>query len=247
MIFRQLFDHKSSTYTYLLGDENSGKAALIDPVLEKVEDYKTVLSNLKLYLEITLDTHTHADHITAQGTLRELYGCVTMMGRESESECISHTFTHQQIIQLGRITIQTLHTPGHTLDSYSFFVKENEKADIHTPMVFTGDTLLIRGTGRTDFQQGDAKTQFQSLNKILLTLPENTIVYPGHDYKGWTSSTIAEEKKHNPRLQFSTKETYAAHMASLNLPNPEMMDIAVPLNQACGKSDSGKSPAKEDK
>ena len=231
MIFRQLFDHESSTYTYLLGDANSGEALLIDPVIANTDSYLSLLQQLNLTLKLCVDTHTHADHITALGALRERTGCITMMGEQAMADCVSQSFAHLDQIEVGSIKLQVLYTPGHTDDSYSFYVPD-------AAMLFTGDTLLIRGTGRTDFQNGDALAQYHSLHELLLKLPEHTEVYPAHDYKGWLKSSIGEERQHNPRLQLSSAEDYAAMMAALKLPNPKLMDIAVPANQACGKSAS---------
>lgn len=227
MIFRQLFDAASSTYTYLLADDASREALLIDPVLEQVPAYLQLLQELDLRLVLALDTHVHADHITALGRLREATGCLSMMGQEAQADCASARFAHGQSLQLGQLTLQVLYTPGHTDDSYSFYLAGGG-------MVFTGDTLLIRGTGRTDFQNGDAAQQYQSLFEKLLSLPSDTVVYPGHDYKGWTSSTIAEERAHNPRLQVASQADYVELMSNLKLPNPRLMDVAVPANRACG-------------
>lgn len=231
MIFRQLFDHESSTYTYLLGDANSGEALLIDPVIANTDSYLSLLQQLSLTLKLCVDTHTHADHITALGALRERTGCMTMMGEQAMADCVSQSFAHLDQIEVGNIKLQVLYTPGHTDDSYSFYVPD-------AAMLFTGDTLLIRGTGRTDFQNGDALAQYHSLHELLLKLPEHTEVYPAHDYKGWSKSSIREERQHNPRLQVSSAEDYAAIMAARKLPNPKLMDIAVPANQACGESGS---------
>lgn len=231
MIFRQLFDHESSTYTYLLGDANSGEALLIDPVIANTDSYLSLLQQLSLTLKLCVDTHTHADHITALGALRERTVCITMMGEQAMADCVSQSFAHLDQIEVGSIKLQVLYTPGHTDDSYSFYVPD-------AAMLFTGDTLLIRGTGRTDFQNGDALAQYHSLHELLLKLPEHTEVYPAHDYKGWSKSSIREERQHNPRLQVSSAEDYAAIMAALKLPNPKLMDIAVPANQACGESGS---------
>lgn len=232
IIFRQLFDIESSTYTYLIADKFTSKAALIDPVLEKADDYLNLLEQLDLQLIKTLDTHTHADHITAQGILRDKTGCTTMMGEHALSECASEQFADNEKITLGNLEITALYTPGHTDDSYSFLLELSDST-----MLFSGDTLLIRGTGRTDFQSGSARQQYYSLFDRLLKLPEETWVYPGHDYKGWAISTIGEEKAHNPRLQVVDENDYIELMNSLDIPNPTMMDIAVPANQSCGEID----------
>lgn len=229
MIFRQLFEKVSSTYTYLIADEMTGEALLIDPVLEQTEMYLRLLDELGLTLKVAMDTHTHADHITALGKLREHTGCSSLMGAQAQSACATGQFVDQQIIKIGQLRIKALHTPGHTDDSYSFMLEHEGQT-----FLFTGDTLLIRGTGRTDFQNGNAEHQFNSLFNVLLQLPDNTWVYPGHDYKGWMVSTLHEEKKHNPRLQVSNVMEYRHIMDNLKLANPKMMDVAVPANRACG-------------
>lgn len=230
MIFRQLFDAESSTYTYLIGCPQSRQAALIDPVKSQLPAYVQLLADLNLSLVAVLDTHTHADHITAAGALRDATGATTYLGAEAQSACVSRPLRHEQVIPVGQLALTALHTPGHTDDSYSFVLTEGEQT-----YAFTGDTLLIRGTGRTDFQNGNAGEQYQSLFHCLLLLPDHTWVYPGHDYKGWTLSTIGEEKAHNPRLQVNCQADYIALMNRLNLPNPKLMDVAVPMNRACGK------------
>lgn len=231
MIFRQLFERESCTYTYLIACEKTRKAALIDTVKEEVPKYLQLLEELGLTLVYALDTHTHADHITGAGALRDATGCTTLLGEEAHSTCVSHKLHDGDIISIGELALKAIHTPGHTDDSYTYLLKD---ADEH--YVFTGDTLLIRGTGRTDFQNGNAVDQYQSLFNKLLLLPDDTWVYPGHDYKGWMRSTIGEEKNHNPRLQVKDVAAYVALMENLNLPNPKLMDIAVPANRACGKN-----------
>jgi len=229
MIFRQLFDAKSCTYSYLIGDEKTGLAVLIDPVIANTDDYLMLLEQLQLKLVVVMDTHTHADHITALGSLREKTGCRTMLGEQAEASCVTENFSNDDIIHAGDLQIKALHTPGHTNDSYSFYLLGDKQ-----PMLFTGDTLLIRGTGRTDFQNGDAGQQYHSLFDVLLKYPDHTLVYPGHDYKGWTVSTVAEERAHNPRLQVADEAAYVELMGNLHLPQPDLMDVAVPANQACG-------------
>lgn len=229
MIFRQLFERESSTYTYLLADAVTHQALLIDPVKSELPAYLQLLKELGLTLERVLETHIHADHITAAGSLREATGCKTMLGQPTVSTCVSETFREGDRIAVGGLTLQALYTPGHTNDSYCFLLEDEERH-----LLFSGDTLLIRGSGRTDFQNGDAAAQYRSLQR-LLALPEDTVVYPGHDYKGWTSSTIAEEKAHNPRLQVADEAAYVRQMADLKLPNPKWMDVAVPANRACGE------------
>ncbi|MCC2639015.1 MAG: metallo-beta-lactamase family protein [Moraxellaceae bacterium] len=229
MLFRQLFDQESSTYTYLLADTATGDAVIIDPVREQVPAYLQLLRDLELTLVAALDTHVHADHITGLGKLREATGCLTWMGEQSAAPCVSARFSEGSEIAFGGYRLRTLYTPGHTDDSYCFLLD----ADDHH-YAFTGDTLLIRGTGRTDFQNGSARDQYHSLFDRLLRLPGDTLVYPAHDYKGWTVSTIAEENACNPRLQVSGEAEYVAMMSALQLPNPKLMDVAVPANRACG-------------
>ena len=225
MLFRQLFDAQSSTYTYLLARRPGGEALLIDPVKEQMPAYLQLIRELDLRLVTAVDTHVHADHVTALGDLRDHAGCVTIMGEQSNAECVSRKITDGEIIEVDGVRLRAMYTPGHTDDSYSFVMDDR---------VFTGDTLLIRGSGRTDFQNGNARDQYDSLFNRLLTLPDETLVYPAHDYKGWTVSTIGEEKAHNPRLQVGSVEEYVTLMNSLDLPTPKLMDVAVPANQACG-------------
>jgi len=230
MIFRQLFERESSTYTYLIGCEATREAVLIDTVQGELHHYLQLLKELQLKLVYVLDTHTHADHITAAGALREATGAQTLLGQEAHSSCVSRDMHDGDTIQIGQLRLRALYTPGHTDDSYSFVLEIGNQT-----YVFTGDTLLIRGTGRTDFQNGNAADQYYSLFHTLLKLPDDTWVYPGHDYKGWQVSTIAEERSHNPRLQVKDIDAYVAQMSNLKLPNPKLMDIAVPANRACGK------------
>lgn len=231
MLFRQLFDTESSTYTYLLGDPASGDAVLIDPVKARLPSYLQLLHELGLRLVAALDTHVHADHITALGELREATGAPSWMGEQAAAACVSQRFGEGSEIVFGPYRLRALYTPGHTDDSYCFLLEAEGRR-----YAFTGDTLLIRGTGRTDFQNGSARDQYRSLFGKLLLLPDDTLVYPGHDYKGWTVSTIAEEKAWNPRLQVADETAYIELMANLKLPNPRLMDIAVPANRACGMS-----------
>jgi glyoxylase-like metal-dependent hydrolase (beta-lactamase superfamily II) len=227
MLFRQLYDLDTGTYTYLLAERPGGEAVIIDPVLEQMNAYLQLLRELDIRLVKAIDTHTHADHVTAMGKLREVTGCVTLMGEQTKAECVSLRVRDGEAIRVGALTLRALYTPGHTDESYSFLMDDR---------VFTGDTLLIRGTGRTDFQNGDARAQYDSLFNKLLKLPEETLVYPGHDYKGWTVSTIGEEKRYNPRLQAQSVDAYVNVMNNLNLPNPKYMDVAVPANLACGRT-----------
>ncbi|NNE86031.1 MAG: MBL fold metallo-hydrolase [Alphaproteobacteria bacterium] len=225
MIFRQLFDSESSTYTYLIASRRGGEALIIDPVQDRVDRYIQLLDELDLRLIKAVDTHVHADHITGLGDLRDRTKCITVMGEKSGVDVVSLRVAEGDTIDVEGISLDVLYTPGHTDDSYSFLFGDR---------VFTGDTLLIRGTGRTDFQHGSARDQYDSLFNKLLKLPDETLVYPAHDYKGDTVSTIAEEKAYNPRLQVSSVEEYAEIMDNLNLANPKMMDIAVPANLKMG-------------
>ncbi len=226
MIFRQLFDPVSSTYTYLLGSRAGGEAALIDPVEEHAPMYAAIVEQLGLKLVYALDTHTHADHITALGSLREGTGCTTVMGEFSRAECVDMKLSEGEILNVDGLKLQALYTPGHTNESFSFLMDDR---------VFTGDVLLYRGTGRTDFQSGDPHQSWDSIVNKLFRLPDETFVYAGHDYKGWTVSTIGEEKRFNPRIAGKTEAEYVEIMNNLNLPNPRLMDIAIPANLACGK------------
>ncbi len=227
MIFRQFFDTVSSTYTYLVADPDGHEACLIDPVIDHVPDYVQWIGECELCLIYAIDTHTHADHVTGAGRLRDFTDCATAIGHESPAECVTIKIQDGDTIRIGSIRLRAIHTPGHTDDSYSFLLPDR---------VFTGDTLLIRGSGRTDFQNGDAYQAYDSLFNKLLRLPDATRVYPAHDYRGWTMSTIGEERLHNPRLQVRSAEEYAALMAALKLPTPKLMDVAIPANWACGES-----------
>ncbi|NLE47523.1 MAG: MBL fold metallo-hydrolase [Sandaracinaceae bacterium] len=225
MIFRQFIESETSTYTYLVASRKSGEAILIDPVKEMLESYLRILKELDLKLVYALDTHVHADHVTALGALREATGAVSVMGAETRAACVSERIKDGDILRFGGLEIKALHTPGHTDDSYSYLMNDR---------VFTGDTLLIRGTGRTDFQNGDPSAQYDSIFGKLLTLPDETLVYPGHDYRGWTVSTIGEERRFNPRLQVKSREEYIELMNNLRLDHPKYMDVAVPANLECG-------------
>jgi len=236
MIFRQLFHAETGTYTYLLGCEQTRESILIDPVIDNLEMYLQLIQQLNLVLFAALDTHVHADHITALGALREKTGCTTMMGEPARASCVSQTFRDGDQINFGQLSLKALHTPGHTDDSYSFLLAAGSDGTVHEDWLFTGDTLLIRGSGRTDFQNGDAHDQYHSIFNKLLTFPDKTRIYPAHDYKGWTMSTIAEEKAYNPRLQVEDEKSYVELMGNLKLANPKLMDVAVPANLACGKT-----------
>jgi glyoxylase-like metal-dependent hydrolase (beta-lactamase superfamily II) len=225
MIFQQLFDKASSTYTYLLAERQGGEALLIDPVVENTGQYVRLIEELDLKLVMAVDSHIHADHVTALGALHELTDCSTAMGAMSQVECVTQHFHEGEKLCADNLQLDILYTPGHTDDSYCFLLPDR---------VFTGDTLLIRGTGRTDFQNGDPAAQYDSLFDKLLKLPEDILVYPAHDYNGLTVSTIGEEKRHNPRLQVSSMQAYIELMNGLELEDPQLMDIAVPANLACG-------------
>lgn len=221
MIFRQLFDSVSGTYTYLIASRTGGEALIIDPVLEKVDRYLKLVEELDLKLVKAVDTHLHADHITGLGALRDRTHCVTVMGEQTLADVVSMRVTEGDRVAIEGLSLDVLYTPGHTDDSYSFLMNGR---------VFTGDTLLIRGTGRTDFQNGNPLQQYDSIFNKLLKLPDETLVYPAHDYKGDTVSTIGEEKRFNPRLKVRSADEYADLMNNLKLPNPKMMDVAVPAN-----------------
>ena len=221
MIFEQLFDTKSSTYTYIIASGKGREALVIDPVIEKTDEYIEVLKKLELKLVKVIDTHIHADHITGLNELNKRTNCTRIMGEKSKSEVIDLRVNDNENIKLENIKIKALYTPGHTDCSYSYLMDDR---------VFTGDTLLINGTGRTDFQSGSPYDAYDSLFNKLLKLPENTLVFPAHDYNGKKNSTIGTEKNNNPRLQVSSKDEYAEIMNNLKLPNPKMLDIAVPAN-----------------
>ena len=221
MIFNQLFDEKSSTYTYIIASGKGREALIIDPVIEHTNEYLKVLENLELKLVKVIDTHIHADHITGLNELNKRTKCTRVMGEKSKSEVIDLKVKDDEKIEIENIKLETIYTPGHTDCSYSYFMNDR---------VFTGDTLLINGTGRTDFQNGSSHDAYDSLFNRILKLPEKTLVYPAHDYNGKKYSTIENEKNNNPRLQVKSKEQYAEIMDNLNLANPKMMDVAVPAN-----------------
>src|SRR5258705_6899703 len=225
MIFRQLFDSVPGTYTCLLARRRGGEALIIDPVLEKVQRYIQLFKELNLKLIKAVDTHLHADHITGLGALRDHTHCITVMGEMSKADVVSMRLSDEDQLTIEGLSLEAIYTPRHTDDSYSFVMNDR---------VFTGDTLLIRGTGRTDFQNGDARAQYDSIFNRLLKLPDETLVYPAHDYKGETVSTIGEEKAFNPRLQVKSIDEYVVLMNNLNLPNPKMMDVAVPAQLKVG-------------
>ncbi|MCA9581839.1 MAG: MBL fold metallo-hydrolase [Myxococcales bacterium] len=230
MLFRQLFDSESSTYTYLLADEASGEAVLIDPVWEQIDRDMKLLEELGLRLVYTLETHVHADHVSASGALRERLGSKSVLSRHSGAACADVHVDDGDRLRVGSLAIEVRATPGHTNGCLSYVLQEPE------PMVFSGDALLIRACGRTDFQQGDAHRLFHSITQQLFSLPDTTKVYPGHDYLGRTMTTIGEEKRCNPRLANKTEEEFVAIMEGLHLQKPKKIAVAVPANLQCGLS-----------
>lgn len=225
MIFRQIFDRESCTYTYLIASDIGREAILIDPVIENVDNYIKLIDELELKLVVALDTHVHADHITASGKLRDSTKCSIIMGEHSKAECLSSKVKEDELLDIDGLKFRALYTPGHTDCSYSFYMNDR---------VFTGDTLMIRGTGRTDFQGGSSTQQYDSIFNKLFKLPKKTLIYPAHDYNGMTVSTIHEEQRYNPRLQINSAKEYALIMDNLNLALPKMIKIAVPANLKCG-------------
>src|SRR6201982_3704441 len=225
MIFRQLFDSVSGTYSYLLASRAGGEAMILDPVLERVDRYCQLLRELDLKLVKAVDTHLHADHVTGLAELRDRTHCITIMGEETKADVVSMRVSDGDKVTIEGLTLDVMVPPGHTDDSYSYLMGDR---------VFTGDTLLIRGTGRTDFQNGSPRAQYDSIFNTPSKRPEETMVFPAHDYKGDTVSTIGEEKRYNPRLQVKSVDEYIELMANLKLPNPKMMDVAVPANMHVG-------------
>ena len=225
MIFKQLFDTKSSTYTYLIASAKGREAIIIDPVLENVDEYIHHLKELDLKLVKVIDTHIHADHITGASKLKINTNCTTIMGENSPAETVDVKLEDGGIIEIDQLKIKAMFTPGHTSDSYSFLMDK---------YLFSGDTLLINGTGRTDFQNGSSKDAYDSLFNKLLKLPEETILYPGHDYNGKQFSTIGKEKKNNPRLQVESVDEYIEIMSNLNLSKPKMIEQNITRNLKLG-------------
>ena len=225
MIFRQVFDNKSSTYTYLIASAKGREAVIIDPVIENVESYIKLLNELDLKLVKVIDTHIHADHVTGASKLKQATNCFTLMGEHTPADTVEIKVKDDEIIKIDQIEIKAMYTPGHTSDSYSFLMDN---------YLFSGDTLLINGTGRTDFQNGSSKDAYNSIFNRLLKLPEDTILYPGHDYNGKESSTIGNEKKFNPRLQVRNVDEYIELMSNLNLAKPKLIDINVSRNIKLG-------------
>ena len=225
MIFKQLFDQITSTYTYIIASRSGGEALIIDPVLENTKIYIETLNNLNLKLIKVIDTHTHADHITAASELKKKTNCKTVMGEHTAAETVEMKIKDNEIIEIDGLNIKAIYTPGHTLDSYSFLMND---------WLFSGDALLINGTGRTDFQNGSSIDSYNSIFNRLLKLPEKTLLYPGHDYNGKKVSTIGNEKKFNPRLQVKNKHDYIKIMNNLNLSKPELMESNIEKNIKLG-------------
>lgn len=235
MLFRQLFDGESSTYTYLLGDEASREAVLVDPVLELVDRDLELVAQLGLELRLVVDTHVHADHVTGAARLRERTGARTV-GGERGAACADVQAREGELLTFGRHGLRALLTPGHTDDSVSWLLVDAATPDVPGDRVFTGDALLVRAAGRTDFQNGDAGQLYDSITGRLFTLPDATLVYPAHDYKGRTVTTIGEEKRFNLRIAGRTRDEFVAVMGALNLPEPKRIHEAVAANRACGNA-----------
>ena len=225
MIFKQVFDKKSSTYTYLIASSKGREALIIDPVIENVEEYIALLNELDLKLVKVIDTHIHADHVTGASKLKDETQCVTIMGNHTPADTVEIKIKDEETIQLDQLSIKALYTPGHTSDSFSFLMDN---------YLFSGDTLLINGTGRTDFQNGDAKESYNSIFNRLLKLPDETLLYPAHDYNGEKVSTIGKEKKMNPRLQVNNVNEYIEIMSNLNLKKPNEIDLNIARNLKLG-------------
>jgi len=242
MIFRQLFDPETCTYTYLLADTKTGDAVLIDPVAEQVERDLRLLEELNLNLVYCLDTHVHADHVTGAGMLREKTGCRTAVNATAGVACADQGVVHGDRIHFGDQRIEVRETPGHTAGCLTFIVRDGDRI-----LAFTGDALFIRGCGRTDFQQGDSHALYQSVHTQIFSLPDEAIIYPGHDYKGHHFTTVAEEKAHNPRLKTTISEDqFVSIMANLNLGQPKKLHLAVPANLGCGLTSEGEQNQERD-
>ena len=225
MIFKQVFDAKTSTFTYLIASAKGREAVIIDPVLENVEDYISLLKELDLKLIKVIDTHIHADHVTGASKLKQATNCITIMGEHTPADAVEIKVKDNEIINIDGLNIKSIFTPGHTSESYSFLLDN---------YLFSGDALLINGTGRTDFQNGNSKDSYHSIFNKLLKLPDDTLLFPGHDYNGKKVSTIGKEKKFNPRLQVNSVDEYIEIMSNLNLSKPEMMDSNVSKNIQLG-------------
>ena len=227
MIFKQVFDTKTSTYTYLIASAKGREAVIIDPVIDNVDEYIQLLKDLDLQLVKVIDTHIHADHVTGASKLKQTTNCVTLMGEHTPADAVEIKVKDNELINIDGLKIRSIYTPGHTVESYSFLLDN---------YLFSGDALLINGTGRTDFQNGSSKDSYHSIFDKLLKLPEETLLYPGHDYNGEKASTIGKEKKFNPRLQVKSVDEYIEIMSNLNLSKPEMMDSNVSKNIQLGSN-----------
>ena len=225
MIFKQVFDNKSSTYTYIIASAKGREALIIDPVIENVKSYLQILNELDLKLVKVIDTHIHADHVTGASKLKKETNCTTIMGENSPADTVDLKLKDDEIVKIDQLEIRAMYTPGHTSDSYSFLMND---------CLFSGDTLLINGSGRTDFQNGSSKDAYNSIFNRLLKLPDNTLLYPGHDYNNKKVSTIGNEKKFNPRLQVKSSDEYTEIMSNLKLSKPELMDSNVSRNIKLG-------------
>ena len=225
MIFKQVFDKKTSTYTYLIASAKGREAVIIDPVIENVNKYIQLLRDFDLKLVKVIDTHIHADHVTGASKLKQVTNCATLMGEHTPADAVEIKVKDNELINIDGLNIRSIYTPGHTAESYSFLLDN---------YLFSGDALLINGTGRTDFQNGNSKDSYHSIFDKLLKLPEETLLYPGHDYNGEKVSTIEKEKKFNPRLQVKNVDEYIEIMSNLNLSKPEMMDNNVSKNIQLG-------------
>jgi sulfur dioxygenase len=235
MLFRQLFDSESSTYTYLIADLDTRGAILIDPVLEQVERDLKLLNELGLTLHYCLETHIHADHVTGTGKLRQITGCLSIVPEHAEAGCADRHIRAGETVQLKSVIISAIATPGHTDSHMAYLVNSKASQEMHSTKLLTGDALFIRGCGRTDFQSGDAGTLYDSVTQQLFTLPDSVLVYPAHDYRGHTVSTIGEERRWNPRFAGRNRAEFIEFMASLDLPDPKKMMEAIPANERCGK------------
>ena len=225
MIFKQVFDKKSSTFTYLIASSEGREALVIDPVIENVDNYIQLLNELDLKLVKVIDTHIHADHVTGASKLKDKTKCITIMGDHTPADSVEIKVKDGELIKLDQLELRAIYTPGHTSDSFSFLMNN---------YLFSGDTLLINGTGRTDFQNGNAKDAYDSIFNKLLKLPDETLLYPAHDYKGENVSTIGKEKKLNPRLQVENVTQYIEIMNNLNLQKPASLDFNISSNLKLG-------------
>ena len=239
MIFRQLFDPQSSTYTYLLGDPRSRQALLIDTVFEQARRDDALVRELGLTLVATLDTHVHADHVTGAWLLKQGHGSAIVVSQASGATGADRYVNHGDRIAFGERYVEVRATPGHTHGCVTYVLDDES-------MAFTGDCLLIRGSGRTDFQQGDARTMYRSVKSQILSLPPSCLLYPAHDYRGLTVTSVAEERSFNPRLGGDISERdFVGYMENLGLPHPKLMDVAVPANMKCGEPAQGTPPARD--